>query len=326
MDSRRAASTILVTGASGFLGRTVSTTLETRGFRVLRGCRELPVAASSAGWVAHGPVGARTDWSNALEGIDAVVHLAGVAHLPDRAPESQVAEIDEVNARGTAHLVRTAAESGVRRFVFMSTALVHGADSGDRPIIESDPIRPLGAYARSKVAAEQEVERIAGQLGIEHVILRPPMVYGPGAAGNFRRLCNLVRSGWPLPLGRATAPRSFLGIDNLADAVAHCVVHPGAANASFLVCDSGTLSTAVFVRELAAAMGRRASLLPVPPHLVGLGLRLLGRGRDYTRLFARFNISNQRLLEKVGWSPPDSLSQGLRRAVGECAVDRQHRE
>ena len=217
----------------------------------------------------------------------------------------------EVNTRGTERLARCAAQQGVRRFVFVSTALVHEARGDDRPIIETDPLRPVGAYAQSKLVAEQRLAEVAALSGMEFVVLRPPLVYGPGAVGNFGRMYRSVRSGWPLPLGRATAPRSFLGIDNLANAVAVCLEHPAAANQSFLICDDEVLSTADLIQQLSIAMRRRVLNLPVPPRLVGAALQGLGRSRDFNRLFAPFVLSSARISDRLCWRPPYTFAEGI---------------
>ena len=156
---------------------------------------------------------------------------------------------------------------------------------------------------------------VAASSGMEYVVLRPPLVYGPGAGGNFGRLYRWVRSGWPLPLGRATAPRSFLGIDNLADAVAVCLEHPAAANQSFLICDDEVSSTAGLIQQLGIAMHRRVLNLPVPPRLVGAGLQGLGRSRDFARLFAPFVLSSAHISGRLGWTPPYTFAEGVRRAI-----------
>jgi nucleoside-diphosphate-sugar epimerase len=229
--------------------------------------------------------------------------------------------VHEVNVRGTERLARCAAQSGVRRFVFVSTALVHEVRGDDRPITETCPLRPVGAYARSKLMAEARLMEVAASSGMEYVVLRPPLVYGPGAGGNFARLQRVLRSGWPLPLGCATAPRSFLGIDNLADAVAVCLEHPAAANQTFLICDDEVSSTVGLIEQLGLAMHQRVLNISVPPRLVGAGLLGLGRSRDFARLFAPFVLSNARMSDRLCWRPPYTFAEGMRRAIG--AYNRQ---
>jgi len=216
---------VLVTGASGFLGRAVADALQSGGHAVLRGVRSLPAAAPvGQAWIGHGDVGPQTRWEAALEGVETVVHLAGLAHLSDASVVAAVDAFSRVNAEGTARLA-AAVGSGIRRLVLVSSALVHGEASPGRPLSEEDEPAPTSPYARSKLDWERRLIAAARGSGLQWVIMRPPMVYGAQARDNFRRLVGLVHKGWPLPLGSATAPRTFIGIDNLADAVVRCVEH-----------------------------------------------------------------------------------------------------
>jgi nucleoside-diphosphate-sugar epimerase len=307
---------VLVTGANGFLGRTISATLEERGVRVVRGGR-LRVQPQEAGkqWVTYGDIGPETDWHLALQGIERVVHLAGIAHAADTETEASRRLVDRVNVQGTERLARTAAAQGVRRLIFISSALVHGASSGERPITEANPLRPEGAYALSKVAAEGRLQDVAASTGMEVVILRAPMVYGARAGGNFARLVRLVCSGLPLPLGCATAPRSFIGADNLANAVACCLIHRAAAGECLLVCDAEVSSTHDLVQKIAMALGRQVHNLRVPQGLVRAALVAVGRGRDYSRLFHPFALNCGNITARLGWSAPYPLREGIARAM-----------
>jgi len=186
----------------------------------------LPAAAPvGQAWIGHGDVGPQTRWEAALEGVETVVHLAGLAHLSDASVVAAADAFSHVNAEGTARLAAAAVGAGIRRLVLVSSALVHGEASPGRPLSEEDEPAPTSPYARSKLASERRLIAAARGSGLQWVILRPPMVYGAKARGNFRRLAGLVRTGLPLPLGSATAPRTFIGIDNLADAVVRCVEH-----------------------------------------------------------------------------------------------------
>ena len=196
--------------------------------------------AASAGerWVGYGDIGPATRWDEALAGVDVIVHLAGLAHLPDAMSSAAADTFARVNAEGTGRLASAAVGAGVRRLVLVSSALVHGEASPGRPFTEDDEPAPASAYARSKLDAERRLMAAARGSPLQWVVLRPPMVYGAGAKGNFRRLVQLVRTRAPLPLGAATAPRTFIGIDNLADAVVRSVEHPRAANQVFLLGDA----------------------------------------------------------------------------------------
>jgi nucleoside-diphosphate-sugar epimerase len=310
----KASGPILVTGATGFLGRAAAEALARAGHAVRRGARVLPAGLGEA-WTGYGEVGPDTPWDGALDGIDVVVHLAGLAHLPDETAAAAADTFARVNVEGTARLVAAAVGSGVRRLVLMSSALVHGQASPGRPFLEDDAPAPETPYARSKLDSETRLMEAARGSALEWVVLRPPMVYGPGARGNFRRLVQLVRASVPLPLGAATAPKSFIGIDNLADAVVRAVEHPRAANQVFLVADAETTSTVGLVRHIAAALQQRVWTPYVPPALLRGVLAALGRTRDVQRLFDPLELNTSRIRALLDWSPPVSLAEGVRRAV-----------
>ncbi|KAB2913354.1 MAG: NAD-dependent epimerase/dehydratase family protein [Hyphomicrobiaceae bacterium] len=307
---------VLVTGATGFLGRAVADALESAGHHVLRGTRLVGERARDRHtWVRYGEIGPQTSWDDALDGVATVVHLAGLAHLPDEQTQSAAEAFKRVNAEGTTALAKAAAAKGVRRFVLMSSVLVHGNASRVRPFTEGDKERPETAYAQSKLDAELGLKAVAGDAGMEWVILRPPMVYGSGARGNFRRLVGLVATGLPLPLGCATAPRRFIGIDNLASAAVEAVTHPGAADQTFLIGDAETTSTAGLIRLIADALDRHVSLLPVPAAFLRMAFRLLGKERDAARLFDPLEVDIGHIRAQLDWVPPVSLAEGVRRAV-----------
>lgn len=301
-----------MTGASGYVGAAVARALALAGHDVIRGARS-PRQACGEAWAAYGDLRELSDWRPVLAGCDAVVHCAGLAHVPEGPDAAQLAL--NVNTLATERLAEAAARAGVRRFVFMSSAHVSGADSREGILSEASEPRPGTIYARSKFDAEVRLQRVAGDKGIEWTILRPPMVYGPAAPGNFGRLVRLVRSGLPLPFGSATAQKSFIGIDSLASAVVRTAMDPGAANAMFLVSDSETISTRDLIGLIAETTGHSLRLVPVPERMMrGFG-RLSGRGRDIARLFDPFVIDTGRIRQQLGWTPPFSLAEGIRRAL-----------
>jgi nucleoside-diphosphate-sugar epimerase len=308
--------TVLVTGATGFLGRTLAHALVRAGFDVVRGARSPPSKPPpSETWRGHGDVASTTRWNEVLEGVGTVLHLAGIAHLEDRNAARANEHLRQVNVESTARLAAAAAAAGVGRFILMSSALVHGHDSTAGAFTEASTLRPQTAYARSQRVAESALQHAAHGSGMVPVILRPPMVYGPASRGSFARLVSAVRRGVPLPVGCATAPKSFIGIDNLASAVVLCVAHPRAANQTFLVCDGQTTSTVGLVRRIAGALGRRPYLPAVPAGVMRAALSAAGRTRDFERLFLPLQIDDGLIRARLGWSPPVSLAEGVRQAV-----------
>ena len=247
-------------------------------------------------------------------GVDVIVHLAGLAHLANATTAAAAEAFHRVNVEGTGHLAAAAAAAGVRRLILMSSALVHGETSPHRPFTEEDEPNPISPYARSKLQSERRL-RIAAGSALQWTILRPPLVYGARARGNFRRLVELVRKGLPLPLGAATAPRSFIGVDNLADAVVRCIEDDRAANQVFLLGDAESSSTADLVRRIAATLARPAMVPRISPTLVRSAFQLARRGRDYHRLFDPFALDASRIRATLDWSPPISMEDGLRRAL-----------
>lgn len=299
---------VLVTGAAGFVGQALCRTLAEAGFRV-RGATRRPAAGIEA--AAVGEIGPDTDWRAALHGVDAVVHLAARVHvMRDTAADPEQA-FHAVNAAGTERLARQAAAAGVRRLVYVSSVKVNGERTAARPFDAADAAAPQDPYGRSKWAAEQALQAVSRESGLETVAVRPPLVYGPGVGGNFLRLMKLVKSGVPLPLASLRNRRSLIYLGNLVDLLALCLRHPEAAGATFLVSDGEDLSTGELVRRLARALGRPPRLLPCPPALLRLAGTLAGRGDEVARLADSLQVDDGALRRRLGWSPPFTVDQGI---------------
>lgn len=306
--------TVLITGASGFVGRALCARMVALGTRVRGASRSLTELPSGVESCAAGDIHATTDWGEALAGVSVVIHPAARVHIMRDSAADPLAEFRSVNVAGTLNLARQAAAASVRRFVFISSVKVNG-ETG--LFSESDAPAPEDAYGISKMEAEQGLRSIADETGMEIVIIRPPLVYGPGVRANFRSLMRTVARGWPLPLGAIDNRRSLVGLDNLVDFIITCLRHPRAANETFLVSDGEDVSTPELVRRLARAMGRPARLIPVPVWMLHAGATLFGRGAAVRRLCGSLQVDTAKARQLLGWTPPLTLDEGLRRAVQE---------
>lgn len=304
-------STILVTGASGFTGPPVCRALADRGHRVIAAIRKGAVAPDDVETRHIGDIDGETDWSAALDGVEAVVHLAGRAHVMRDTAEDPLAAFRTVNRDGTLNLARQTASAGARRLVFISSIKANGEERETGPYTEATDGPPADAYGRSKYEAEEGLREIAGETGLEVVILRPPLVYGPGVKANFLALLRLCRKGWPLPFGAVTNRRSLLYVGNLADAIAVTLDHPAAAGGTFLLRDGDDLSMADLIRKLSAALGKNAILLPVPTALLRGLAGLAGRGDVMRRTTGSLTIDDSRIRSRLDWRPPYTVEQGL---------------
>ena len=318
----------LVTGATGFVGRALVAQLVALGHtEVLALTRQAPAnPVAGAKYHTGGDLSSQTQWQPVLAGVHAIVHAAARAHVMDDTAADPLTEFRRVNVQGTLHLARLAAAAGVRRFVFISSIKVNGEAThaphprplprGEREKFSEDDLpAPLDPYGVSKMEAEQGLRQIATETGMEVVIIRPPLVYGPGVKANFAALMRAVQRGWPLPLGALHNQRSLVALDNLVDFIVTCITHPQAANQTFLVSDGQDLSTTELVRGMAQAAGVPARLLPVPVWALQAGASLLGKGDAVQRLCGNLQVDISKARSLLGWVPPVSLEEGLRRAM-----------
>jgi nucleoside-diphosphate-sugar epimerase len=312
-------SRVVLTGANGFVGRHLADTLMCRGFDFL--------ALSRVSCTADYPcltiesLGNVDAMKAALSGYSVVIHTAARAHVMQDSVSDPIAEYRRVNTQITLDLAKAAVAAGVRRFIFISSIKVHGeATALGSPYRASDTLMPDDPYGMSKLEAEQGLMKLAGETGLEVVIIRPPLVYGPGVKGNFATLIKLMSKGLPLPLGAIDNKRSLVGIDNLVDLIIRCIDHPAAANQVFLAGDGEDLSTTELLRGVAEAIGRPAHLIPVPAALLSLGATLLGKRAVAQRLLGSLQVDISKARELLGWEPPMSVKEGLRRCVRDSSV------
>lgn len=303
---------VLVTGAGGFVGRPLCKELFHRGYQVRAAMRTHGQLSAGGETVIVGAIDAETKWSDALRGVDTVIHLAARVHVMKDKAADPLTEFLKVNLYGTANLAQQAAGAGVKRLVFVSSIKVNGEQTTEaRPFVESDEPDPQDPYAVSKLQAEQVLQRIAQDTGLEVVIVRPPLVYGPGVKGNFFRLLAAIDKGIPLPLAGARNLRSLVYAGNLVDALIACATHPAAAGQTYLVRDGEDISTAMLVEKIARALGRKNRAYYFPPGLMRAVATLLGRAEQVDRLFGSLRVNDQKIRGELGWVPPYSMEQGL---------------
>jgi nucleoside-diphosphate-sugar epimerase len=298
---------VLVTGASGFVGAALCRELLARGHFVRAAVRRSgppPQTPGAAQEVLVQDFAGDFDRRALLAGLDVVVHLAAIAHR--EAPE---AEIRRVNVEATVKLAEAAAGE-VRRFVFMSSAKVHGEDSGEGSFVETSPQRPEDAYGRAKLEAERLLDDLAARRGMELSLIRPPLVYGPGVKANFLRLLRWLDSGLPLPLASVRNRRRLLYVGNLTDAIARCVEHPGASGA-FLLGDDEIVSTPELLSRAARPLNRAARLFPLPRGALRLAGVIAGQGGEIRRLTGNLVVDASRARDVLGWRPRHTLDAGL---------------
>lgn len=303
---------IMLTGANGFVGSTLMAALASdSSIHVVTAVRK---GAAGPDCIAVGNIDGNTDFSEGLAEVDVVIHAAARAHIMRDEVADPLAEYRKVNVEGTLNLARQAVGAGVRRFVFLSSIKVNGeATAVGNPFQASDGPAPEDAYGVSKLEAEQGLMNLVAETGMEVVIIRPPLVYGPGVKGNFASMIKLVDKGIPLPLGTIHNKRSLVGIDNLVDLIVRCINHPAAANQVFLAGDGEDLSTTQLLRGVGRAMGKPARLILVPAGLLQFGATLLGKKAMAQRLLGSLQVDISKTCELLDWKPPYTVEEGLRR-------------
>jgi len=307
----------LVTGANGFVGWALCNRLCKDGFFLRRATRAITTLPNETTAIEIASISSETDWSAGLKSVQQVVHLAARVHEMNEISSNALTDFRRVNVEGTANLARQAAAAGVRRFVFLSSIKVNGefTEMGQPFTADSLPT-PQDPYGVSKHEAEQLLNEIATETGMEVVIIRPPLVYGPGVKANFESMMRWLSRGIPLPLAAIkNNRRSLVALDNLVDLIVTCLNHPAAANQTFLVSDGEDLSTADLMKRICEAWGRRANLYYVPPELLKLGAAVFRKHAIYQRLCGSLQVDISKTSHLLGWAPPVSVDEGLRRAA-----------
>lgn len=310
--------TVVVTGASGFVGQAVVAALAADRRFVCRAAyrRSAEGAPAGAAALVAGDITDGAGWDAVLTGADAVVHTVARTHVLHETETDALGAYRRANVEGTLRLARLAAAAGASRFVFLSSIKVNGETTPvDRPFTEEDAPAPLDAYGVSKLEAEQGLAAFARDAGLEVVVLRPPLIYGPGVKGNLDRLMRLVARRMPLPLGAVRNKRSMIGLDNLCSAIIACLTQDAAAGRTYLVADGHDLSTPALISIIAQAMDERARLWPVPVALLELAGRLAGRRGEVERLTGSLRVDASRIARELGWRPETGVAAGLEAMV-----------
>ena len=302
---------LLITGANGFVGKALCAELLQQGQSVRAAVRSANTPIENLEAAAVGSIDGETDWTAALHGVDVVIHLAARVHVMRDTVADPLAEFRSVNTAGTERLARMAARARVKRFVFLSSIKVNGEETGAIPFSEQNAPDPQDPYAISKWEAEQALHRIAAETGMEVVVLRCPLVYGPGVKGNFLRLMQAVDRGIPLPLALADNRRSLVYLGNLIDAIIACLERGEAAGKTYLVSDGEDVSTAQLITQMARALDRPARLWPCPVGLIKFAGRVTGKSDEVARLLGSLCIDSSKIRHELGWTPAYTLAQGL---------------
>lgn len=309
---------VVITGASGFIGGHLCRAFRENGFQVVA-CIMTPEEKVSLPYgvetVISGAIDAYTDWTKVLKNRDVIVHLAARVHVMRESSASPLSEFRKTNTAGTANLARQAAAAGADRLVFMSTVGVNGNDSGNNPYTESDAPQPHNPYSISKYEAEQLLWRISEETGMKVVVVRAPLVYGPGNPGNFLSLLRVVRKGFPLPFASVRNLKSFLYVGNLVSALMLCCSHSASPGNTYLVSDAENVSTPELLRLLADAIGCPSRVFPVHPGIIRAVGRLAGRIDAVDRLLCSLMVDSGKISRDLSWKPPFTLKEGLKKTA-----------
>ena len=309
---------ILVTGGTGFVGKGIIARLSAHPTIEITAITRRPTAEWEHGinYVEVPDIAENADWSGALSGKDIVIHAAALAHVAHSSSAEALAEFRRVNTEATIQLAQAAVKAKVKRFIFISSIKVNGETTmPGRPFTADDAPAPHDAYGISKMEAEIALQKIGRDSGMEIVIIRPPLVYGPGVKANFKILIKLAKLGIPLPLGSIHNKRSLVALGNLVDLITVCTKHPAAANQVFLVSDDEDISTTALLKRIAQAMGKPALLFPFPAAILMLAAKLTGRQESAQKLCGSLQVDIEKTRRLLQWHPPVSMQEGLQQTI-----------
>lgn len=305
---------VLVTGANGFVGKKLCVYLSENGFTVrgvLRRKDQVDSHSSGIDYRVVGEINQNTEWTDTLNDVDCVVHLAARVHVLKETSGDSLFEFRNTNVAGTKRLAEVSALNGVKRFIYISSVGVHGNKTLHHSFTEQDSPLPYDPYTLSKWEAEQVLQEIAKKSGMEVIVLRPPLIYGPNAPGNFGRLMAIIGKGIPLPLKSVGNLRSFIYLDNFVDAIVTCIKHSALSYQTVLVSDGQDISTPDLVKMIAHAMGKKVKLIPFPViALKALG-KLTGKSLEVERLIGSLQIDSSKIRNCLDWKPPYTIEQGI---------------
>lgn len=309
---------MMVTGAGGFVGNAVCHAAVVRGFNVLGAVRSNGKSLGHFPTIAVGTIDKNTRWLESLREVDVVVHLAARVHLMRDHSSDPLTAFRQTNVDATLHLARQAAAAGVTRFVFISSVKVNGEETAHgHAFTANDTPAPRDPYGISKMEAEQGLRDIGADTGMAVVTIRPPLVYGPGVKANFFNMMQWLSRGVPLPLGAINNRRSLVALENLVDLILMCCQHPAAVNQIFMVSDNEDLSTTALLRRMGQALGRPARLISVPPRWLFAAAALIGKSGVADRLCGSLQVDITKTRQLLGWTPPVTVDEGLRRTVSD---------
>jgi nucleoside-diphosphate-sugar epimerase len=308
---------VLITGANGFIGKHLCERLIENGNKVTTANRSSSsrINNNSLRQIVVGSIDNTTNWHDALLGVDCVIHLAARVHVMKETMNDPLSEFRTVNLHGTLRLAQQAVAAGIKRFIYVSSVKVHGEATIGKPFCANDELAPVDPYGISKAEAEEQLFELARASGLEMVVIRPPLVYGPGVSGNFLKLLRIVERSLPLPLASIKNARSMVSISNLTDLLARCLVHPRATGESFLVSDGVAWSTPELIRAIAKYMDVPTRLFPMPPKLLKFAGHITGRANAINRLCDSLEVDIRKTCEYLDWSPSQTATEGIQNVV-----------